>query len=58
MVEKGVAKQRQIKTVKGNELYDVVLAGLQEGEEIVLNPPGTLRDGQKVAAGEKHDQGK
>ncbi|GAB6158708.1 efflux RND transporter periplasmic adaptor subunit [Desulfotomaculum varum] len=58
VVEKGVAKQRPIKTEKGNELYDVVLAGLQEGEEVILNPPGTLREGQKIAAGGKHDQGK
>lgn len=58
VVEKGVAKQRKIKTEKGNELFDIVLTGLKEGEEIILSPPNNLQDGQKIAIGEKHDQGK
>lgn len=58
VIEKGVTKQRKIKSEKGNELYDIVLSGLKEGESIILSPPPSLKDGQKVATGEKHDQSK
>ncbi|ATW23448.1 efflux RND transporter periplasmic adaptor subunit [Candidatus Formimonas warabiya] len=48
VVENGTARKRNIRTALGNELYDVVISGLKEGEEIILNPPPELQDGQKV----------
>lgn len=48
VVENGMVQKREIKTNLGNELYDIVLSGLKEGEEIILNPPPELQPGQKV----------
>ncbi|MBM7854580.1 HlyD family secretion protein [Desulfohalotomaculum tongense] len=53
VVENGVAKERKVKTQKGNELYDIVLSGLKENDEVILNPPPDLTDGQKVMIGEQ-----
>lgn len=49
VVENGMAHKREIKTTLGNELNDVVVSGLKEGEEIILNPAPELQDGQEVA---------
>jgi len=51
VVDNGVAKKREIKTTLGNELNDVVISGLKEEEEIILNPSPELQDGQKVVGG-------
>ncbi|MTI80408.1 MAG: efflux RND transporter periplasmic adaptor subunit [Firmicutes bacterium] len=58
VVEDGVAKERQIITRQGNELYDVVESGLKEGEVAILNPPPELKDGQQVITGDKNDHNK
>ncbi|WP_238442636.1 efflux RND transporter periplasmic adaptor subunit [Desulforamulus reducens] len=58
VVQGGIAKKRKIKTEKGNELYDIVISGLKEGEKIILNPSPALQDGQRVATGEANDKGK
>ncbi|MGI5921085.1 MAG: efflux RND transporter periplasmic adaptor subunit [Syntrophomonadaceae bacterium] len=57
VVRKSVIEERQIRTRRGNELYDIVLSGLTPGEEVVINPAPTLKNGQKVivARGEGRD---
>lgn len=52
VVENGVAKERQVKTEKGNELFDIVLSGLKEGDKVILNPGPHIKDGQKVIIGD------
>ncbi|MEL7567729.1 MAG: efflux RND transporter periplasmic adaptor subunit [Dehalobacterium sp.] len=51
VIDNGVARKREIKTTLGNELNDIVVSGLKEGEEIILNPAPELQDGQKVVGG-------
>lgn len=58
VVSNGIIKKQRVKTEKGNELYDIVVNGLKEGEEIVLSPAPSLKDGQRVATGVKNDKGK
>ena len=57
VVENGAVAKREIVTSLGNELHDVVISGLTDGEEVVLDPPPELQEGQKVitnnASGEK-----
>lgn len=58
VVENGTAQERQIETKTGNELYDMVISGLEEGNEIILNPPPVIKNNQKVttrSAGENND---
>lgn len=50
VIENGLAKEREITSKIGNELNDIVLTGLAADEEIILNPPADLQDGQKVQA--------
>jgi len=50
VVENGLARPREITTKMGNELYDIVLSGLEVGEEIIINPPADLKGGQKIQA--------
>ncbi|WP_459908753.1 efflux RND transporter periplasmic adaptor subunit [Desulfotomaculum defluvii] len=58
VVKDGVVKKQRVKTKTGNELYDIVVSGLKEEEEIVLSPPPSLREGQRVSIGAKNDKGK
>ena len=57
VVKNGAVEKREIVTSLGNELHDVVISGLTDGEEVVLDPPPELKEGQKVitnnASGEK-----
>ncbi len=48
VVKEGVLEEREIKTKIGNELNDIVLSGLEAGEEVVINPSPELQNGQKV----------
>jgi HlyD family secretion protein len=41
---------REIQVERGNELYEVVISGLEAGEEIVVEPPDHLEDGARVRA--------
>ena len=58
VVKDGIAKKQRVKTEKGNELFDIVVSGIKEGEEIVLSPAPSLQDGQRVETGVKNDKGK
>lgn len=58
VVQDGRAKKQRVKTEPGNELYDIVVSGLKEGQEIILSPAPSLQDGQRVVTGVSHDQGK
>ncbi|SHK47529.1 efflux RND transporter periplasmic adaptor subunit [Desulforamulus aeronauticus] len=58
VVKNGIVKKQRVKTEKGNELFDVVISGLKEGEEIILSPAPSLKDGQRVTTGVKNDKGK
>ncbi|MEG6523658.1 efflux RND transporter periplasmic adaptor subunit [Desulfotomaculum sp. 1211_IL3151] len=58
VVKDGVVKKQRVKTERGNELYDIVVNGLKEGEEIVLSPSPALKDGLRVVTGVKNDKGK
>ncbi|MGI6553079.1 MAG: efflux RND transporter periplasmic adaptor subunit [Bacillota bacterium] len=57
VVKDGQAEKRPITTGAGNELYLEVLQGLEQGEQLVINPPDHLADGDRVrilpAQGEK-----
>ncbi|MEG6510665.1 efflux RND transporter periplasmic adaptor subunit [Desulforamulus ruminis] len=55
VVENGVAREQEVETQKGNELYDEVVSGLKNGDVVVLNPPAGFKSGQRVTAGEKND---
>lgn len=48
-------QEREIKTKTGNELYDVVISGLKEGEKIVKNPDQGMRAGLKVVQAPEAD---
>lgn len=48
VVENGLAQKREVETTLGNELHDIVLSGLEEGDEIILDPPPELEDGRQV----------
>lgn len=50
VVNEGVLEEREIKCKMGNELNDIVLSGLELGEEVVINPSPVLQNGQKVLA--------
>ncbi len=50
VVENGQLQERVVTTKAGNELYDVIISGLEEGEQIVQKPLPTMRAGIKVAA--------
>ncbi len=50
VVENGKLQERIVTTKAGNELYDVIISGLKEGEQIVGNPLPTMQAGQKVVA--------
>ncbi len=50
LVQNGLAKERQVKTRMGNELKDIVTSGLKAGDKVVINPPSSLKPGQKVMA--------
>ena len=56
VVKDGQAEE-PITTGAGNELYLEVLQGLEQGEQLVINPPDHLADGDRVrilpAQGEK-----
>lgn len=50
VVKDGLLELRSIETQRGNELQEIVLSGLQEGEEVVKNPSAALENGQKAIA--------
>lgn len=50
VVQNGMVRERQIKTRMGNELKDIVTSGLKAGDKVVINPPSSLKPGQKVMA--------
>jgi len=49
VIKDGKLEARSIETQRGNELNEIVISGLQEGEEVVRNPTPTLIDGQKAS---------
>lgn len=58
VVENGLVHEREIRTETGNELYDVVISGVKEDAEVILNPTDDIKEGQEVTvqvAGEKND---
>lgn len=48
VVQDGRAVRREIKTGTGNELVIEVVAGVQKGEKVIINPPKDLKDGRAV----------
>jgi HlyD family secretion protein len=48
VLKDGKLEQRSIETQRGNELNEIVISGLQEGEEVVKNPSPALVNGQKA----------
>lgn len=48
VVKDGQVQERVVTTKAGNELYEVIVSGLEEGEQIVSNPSPTMKAGQKV----------
>lgn len=48
VLKNGVLEKRNIEVQRGNELKDIVLSGLQDGEEVVKNPAANLSEGQKA----------
>jgi HlyD family secretion protein len=49
VIKNNVIIVKEIKTNRGNKLYDIVVSGLKPGEEVVINPAPGLKNGQKVA---------
>lgn len=47
--ENGVAKETQVTIGKNNGVSAQVLEGLQEGQQVILHPPDTVKDGVQVA---------
>ena len=52
VLEDGTAKVRPVEIGRRNNRFAQVLAGLKEGERIVLHPSDRVRDGVAVAARE------
>lgn len=50
VLKEGRLTRRTVKTIRGNELKDIVKSGLREGEEVVKNPSPDWTDGQKAVA--------
>lgn len=48
VLKNGILEKRNIEVKRGNELKDIVLSGLQDGEEVVKNPAANLIEGQKA----------
>jgi HlyD family secretion protein len=48
VVVEGVVEQREVTLVSYGPLESVVGAGLREGEQVVVQPPDSLRDGTRV----------
>lgn len=49
VLKNGSLEKRNIEVQRGNELKDIVLSGVQDGEEVVKNPAANLSEGQKAA---------
>lgn len=47
--ENGVAKETKVTIGKNNGVSAQVLDGLQEGQQVILHPPDTVKDGVQVA---------
>ncbi len=41
-------EERIVELKRGNELYDIVISGVAQGEEVVLNPKPEYKNGQQV----------
>ena len=50
LVENEVARERKIKSRMGNELRDIVISGLKAEDKVIINPPPSIKAGQKVTA--------
>ncbi|MEA4926889.1 MAG: efflux RND transporter periplasmic adaptor subunit [Syntrophomonadaceae bacterium] len=48
VLKNGVLELRTIETQRGNDLSEIVVSGLEEGEEVVKNPSPQLLNGQKA----------
>ncbi len=48
VLKEGRLEERFIETNRGNELKEIVVSGLLEGEEVVKNPSASLSSGQKA----------
>ncbi len=48
VLKNGLLEKRNVEVQRGNELKDLVLSGLQDGEEVVKNPAANLSEGQKA----------
>ena len=43
-----VLEEREVEIKRGNELFDIVVSGVNPDEEVVVNPQPGLKNGQKV----------
>ncbi len=43
-----VLEEREVEIKRGNELFDIVISGVNPDEEVVVNPQPGLKNGQKV----------
>ncbi|MGI6453675.1 MAG: efflux RND transporter periplasmic adaptor subunit [Syntrophomonadaceae bacterium] len=60
VVKDGIAHEQQVETRMGNELLDIVISGLEPGDQVIVSPPVNLLPGQKVKdrSGADHDKDK
>jgi RND family efflux transporter, MFP subunit len=50
VLKNGILELKDIETQRGNDLTEIVLSGLEEGEEVVKNPAPELVNGRKAMA--------
>jgi HlyD family secretion protein len=50
VVNGGRARDREVVIDHINDLYGELIAGLVEGEDVVLNPANDLQNGQRITA--------
>lgn len=55
VLKNGILEKRNIEVKRGNELKDIILSGLQDGEEVVKNPAADLNEGQKAVIKPQED---
>lgn len=51
VVQNGIAQKKPVKTGLETEMYTEIVEGLNEGQEIIVNPPKNLKAGDKVTVG-------
>ena len=61
VVEKGVAKMKEVKTDISDASYVAILSGIKEGDMVITGPYRTLKgikDGDPVIIKKKEEEGK